>query len=127
MYGSVGDQTDAGAVADVDVAHVEGNSTVLGRNSEAERRVGRRHLYINEDEKASHIFTVCSETLSRRDCFTREHIVLVLLVLLMSLFVVAVAYQQTETGEGFSECEGLDCIFSSTGISKTLNTTTPTP
>ena len=121
---ALGDQTDAGAVADVDVAHVEGNSTVLGHNSEAERRVGRRHLYVNEDEKASHIFSVCSETLTRRDCFTREHIVLVLLVLLMSLFVVAVAYQQTETS-GFSKCEGLDCIFSSTGISKTLNTTTP--
>jgi hypothetical protein len=127
MYGSVGDQTGAGAVADVDVAHVEGNSTVLGPNPEVvERRVVRRHLYVNEDEKAPHIFSVCSETLTRRDCFTREHIVLVLLVLLMSLFVVAVAYQQTETS-GFSKFEGLDCIFSSTGISKTLNTTTPAP
>lgn len=116
MYGSVGDLS---AGADVDVAHVEGNSTVRGLDTEL---VGRRHLYVNEDEKASHIFSVCSETLTRRDCFTREHIVLVLLVLLMSLFVVAVAYQQTET---FSNCEGLDCIFSS--ISKTLNTTTPTP
>ena len=84
---------------------------------ESLREPGRQqHLFVDEEEHVSPIFLVCNGALPWRS------IVAVLSLIGMGLFFVAVSINKATT----VGCTGLDCVFSSSGITKSINTTSST-
>jgi len=124
MYGSVRSAAASeGAVAskhhhEVDVSALAGSAVRYSEESEGVLSPRGRHLYVNDDESGSHIFTVCNEAASRSSLSLR-HVLVFVVTLGMALFLVAVSLNKSET----IGCTGLDCVFSSSGITKSINTT----
>ena len=81
-------------------------------------------VYVNEEPlPQSPILAACAEASTRRS-ITGPHVVVFLAVVLMALVVVAVTYNNSATMGG---CDGLNCVFTSSGIATTSTVNPNTP
>jgi hypothetical protein len=124
MYGSVGassasqpsEAASSGAVVYGGKRGVGDGELVDVNFVESLREPGRQHLFVDEEEHVSPIFLVCNGALPWRS------IVAFLSLIGMGLFFVAVSINKATT----VGCKGLDCVFSSSGSTKSINTTSST-
>jgi hypothetical protein len=107
-YGSV-DQ------AEVDIEAVTGQGQGQGQPE---------RVYVNEEPLTqSPILAACAEASTRRS-ITGPHVVVFLTVVFMTLVVVAVTYNNSATMGG---CDGLNCVFMTSGIATTTTVNPSNP
>jgi hypothetical protein len=120
-YSSSGERVGGGdrsSYGSVDRAEVDIEAVTRQGQGQPER------VYVNEEPlPQSPILAACAEASTRRS-ITGPHVVVFLAVVLMALVVVAVTYNNSATMGG---CDGLNCVFTSSGIATTSTVNPNTP